>query len=346
MSSDQAPDLSDDSESYSIKQELFDALVAKGFSENAIKKSIVSGCVDESTCTQWITMHESHPDLDTPLPDGVTVEIKVKKVLTEEERAAKLQELKDKITAKKEEEKNDFQKRERERIKMGRQALKVKEELEDYKRKADLDAVARQKHDDEAARRRVKIQIIADRYERQGKSSEEAALLAAKEYDERIQKSQKEAEEKLKKMQAEHPDSVLPVVARSAPSTKEWDLSKLTSTGPLAIDVINRVYESPQQSPESLPSIVNSIAAHSDAKVAKECVQTLLLVLTNIRDNPFDMKKRTLRTSTNVFTSRVLPILPALELLRTVNFDLVEDAEGNHSITLTTLVLRRITDGD
>lgn len=41
-----------DQKHFTIKQDLFDLLAENGFNENAIKKSIVAGCIDYSTCLQ------------------------------------------------------------------------------------------------------------------------------------------------------------------------------------------------------------------------------------------------------------------------------------------------------
>ncbi|RNF02660.1 putative ubiquitin regulatory protein (ISS) [Trypanosoma rangeli] len=318
------------SKTHCISQTLFETLQEKGFSENAIKKSIVAGCVDAGTCTQWITMHEGHPELDTPLEDGVEVVVKGKRVLTEAEREKKVRELREKAKANIAEEKRAAIEKERERIAMGRKAIETQEMLEKLRRESELAEVRKQKEADRIAKRRVKVQILADKYVRQGNTKEEAFRMAELEFEEAAQKRRQE------NVQVE--SKGVENVRGSAPSTASWDIEGLIAQNTSLSDVFN----TPPAPLSLLPRLVDGVRNHEDAAMAHQCLAVLLTILRNIRENPFDAKKRSLKTTTGAFRMRIGPVPSAIQLLRTCGFQLATDENGNESIILTTVVLRVI----
>lgn len=330
-----------DRNTYTISQALFDALLARGFSENAIKKSIVAGCVDEATCTQWVQMHEGHPELDTPLEPGVEVVVKAKRVLTEAEREAKVRELQERIRQKKEEEKAELQRKERDRLEMMRKVAQMKNEMEDVRRKMDVEEARREKAADLEARRRVKIQIAADRLQRKGLSKDEAYAAAEREFEEAAERGRAEAAEKLAKLQAASAPTHTPATstAGAAAAAGSWDLSAITAAAS-AEAKLDDLFAQP--TPANAEVLVADIQQHTPAAQAEECVRTLRLILGNIVADPFDMKKRTLRVSTKVFREAVLPIEAATQLLHWCGFDLSTDANGGHTICLSTVVMRKL----
>lgn len=326
---------------YSISQTLYDTLLQKGFSENAIKKSIVAGCIDEGTCTQWITMHEGHPELDTPLEDGVIVTIKAKRVLTEAEREAKVKELQDKIKAKKEAEKLSAHQKELERIENGRKALETKAKLDAIRREMDLKEVRQQKVAEAEARRRIKIQIVADRYTRQGMHAEEAWEKAEEEYEEGQRKLREEAAAKLSAMTES--SSRGSASAAGGASGKEWNLAAAVgAAAPSSSAGLQRQFDATPPTLAETESLSQRLCALPDVAAREQCIQTLRTILTNARDHPFDVKKRTLKVSTKALSQRVLPHNDAVQLLRLCNFDLSTDTEGTQVLTCTTLVIRQL----
>ncbi|KAH9581952.1 PUB domain [Trypanosoma melophagium] len=334
-SSSNSSTVGEDNKKYFISQTLFETLQGKGFSDNAIKKSIVAGCVDEGTCTQWITMHEGHPELDTPLDGGVEVVVRVKRVLTEAEREAKVRELREKAKAKSEETKRLAAEEERKRIEMGRKALETKEMLDALRREAELAAVRKEKEADAVARRRVKLQILADKYVRRGMSREEAERTAEAELE---AAAQKKREESAALMNNATRDSET-TKGEVGYATNMWDLQRVTaSTGHSLYDV----FAKPAEPPSMLPHLVEEMLKHKDDSVVRQCITVLRTVLVNVHDHPFDITKRTLKTSTNAFSTKLLPVLPALQLLHTCGFELVTDANGSESLTAATVVIRVI----
>ncbi|KAI5691096.1 PUB domain containing protein [Leishmania braziliensis] len=324
-----------DSDTYAICQSLFDALVARGFSENAIKKSIVAGCIDEATCTQWIQMHEGHAELDTALEDGVKVIIKAKRVLTEAEREAKVMELQERVRRNKEEERLELQRKERERLEMGRRMVRMKNEMEEVRRKMNVEEAQRENAADLEAKRRVKIQIIADRLERKGHTRDEALALAEKEFEQAAEKARAEAVEKLKKLQ----ETQVPEPRATLSSDGAWNLSAITAASRTQ-NMLEGLFAG--EVPACAPTLVDDMRKRTPADRTGECVRTLRLILGNIIADPFDTKKRTLRVSTKAFRDSILPLDEAVQLLRWCGFDLSTDTADNQILCLTTVVMRRL----
>ncbi|KAG5463843.1 hypothetical protein LSCM1_00014 [Leishmania martiniquensis] len=328
---------SDESDSgrYTISQTTFDALTARGFSDNAIKKSVVAGCINEATCAKWIQMHEGHPELDTALEDGVNVVIKAKRVLTEAEREVKLRELQERVRRTKEEEKLELQRKERERLEMGRNMIRMKKELEDVRRKMNMEEVRRENAANVEARRRIRVQIAADRLERRGHTKAEALALAEKEFEEATTAARAEAAARLAKLQEQQASAQ----TTTPTSGGTWNLSTLTA----ASSMPNKLAEwFAGDAPTCPQALVDKIRKREAADKTGECVRTLRLILGNIVTEPFDTKKRTLRVSTKAFRDTILPVEEAVQLLRWCGFALSTDAASSPSLCLSTVVMRRL----
>ncbi|CAD2214090.1 PUB domain containing protein, putative [Angomonas deanei] len=326
----------EDPKAFEISEALFETLLENGFSENAIKKSIAAGCIDEKTCTAWIRMHESHPELNTPLEEGVVVTVIKKKVLTEEEKQAKLAELKERIQKKKEEKKAEEHQKELERIEFGRKGVGAREELNKIKLQVEMANAQKQKREDAEAKRRVKIQLVQDKHVRLGKTEEEAFEIACREVAEAEEAARRENEEKRKKMETE------PVRAPVQPSSGgEWNIKGIVTTQ-LPLDIVKGVFEEPQPEAKDIPVFAQAIKDHSNRQLSADCLQTLHKIFVNIRNNPFDTKMRTFSVHTNAFSSKILPVPEAVRLLRVANFDLMDGESSKEALALTTVVIKLI----
>lgn len=313
----------DEKVTYSITEQLFELLQSKGFSENAIKKSIVAGCIDESTCTQWINMHEGHPELDTPLEEGITVIIKPKRILTEEERAKKVEELREKAKEKKlareAEEKADELRREKERIEFRKTAGEIEKrrsemlkekKLRDEKNEIELDA---------KARRRAKLKIKIDAFVRTGKSVEDATVMAEVKLREEEEEAARKKEETKKIDRAARVNVAAPqfVVLRNA------------------LNVLEEIYAEPLPDGHKAASLLKCLKECDGGAQAASLLKT---IVSNICSEPLNTKVRVLKTTTNSFTNKILPYPDLLRILRFCDFDMAEDAEGN-KVLISNLVL-------
>jgi hypothetical protein len=106
------------------------------------------------------------------------------KPLTEEEKAARLQELKEKLAAKRalqsEQDKEDRKKNEQIRMKSTKESQNIKEELQKKEQLKEMAAKRAEKKADEDARKRVLAKLEADKQERKRKAEIEKAKRAGK----------------------------------------------------------------------------------------------------------------------------------------------------------------------
>lgn len=326
-------DTLDQDETYSISEQLLQALVAKGFSENAIKKSIVSGCIDEGTCTQWITMHEGHEELDTPLPDGVVVNVKVKRFLSEEEKKAKVEELRikalEKKAAEKEKEKAEGYQKEIDRIQFMRDSAVAEQRRKELIREREMKEKEEEKARDAEAKFRIKLQLRIDRLVRGGVKEEDARIIA--------EKALREEQEKIEKEAAANREAAL--AAR-----REYQVA--SSSAPFAAPPVNplvtmrNIYDAAPASWEDVNKSIQRLNQAGDATVKTR--SALKSVLANICNDPLNTKFRLLRVTSTPFQTQFLSATDSIYVLRWCNFDLGESQEGAEVLMCNTVVMRLI----
>jgi hypothetical protein len=335
-------------ETFTMSSTLLETLLLMGFSENAIKKSIAAGCINEDTCTQWIGMHQGHPELDTPLADNVRVVVRVAKVLTAEEKIAKAAELKEFIRAKKAQEAVLIAQQEREaekkRVEMGKHVLEAKAQREAAQRAQLAEERKKEKESDARAREKIQLELAIDKYTRQGKTPEQAKGIALEELEERKKRAREDAAERLKALQSTGAPSD---GISSAPS--DWNLDRVLGTTPqsaTSVDTLSSVFNEPTiPSPtvESFVTLLSGISQEtSSPEAASACIATLNTIISNIVEAPFDNKKRTLKASSNVLRTRIAPFPSAVRLLRALNFELTPDAGGELFVSLSSVVPRHL----
>jgi len=349
-------------QTFTVSASIYNHLVEMGFSDVAIKKSVIAGCINEATCSEWIGMHADHPDLEVPLDESsVRVCIKEVVVLTDEERAAKVEELKEKIRLQKlaetEAERQREIENEKRRIEMGRLALEQKELREAQQRAQAYEERRKEKEADAVAREKAQLSIAVDRLIRQGKSEDEAKRIAREEFEEKRKRQREEAAEKIKQLKEQPTTEGGVPTGTETKATELWNLSAVigsngdssrqrgVSSQELVISVFNAPIDIHALTTELFRSYVDGIRAElSDTPDTMQAVFTMLrTIVANVVDQTFDMKKRTLKTTSTVFANKVAVSVNALRFLRACRFELVTDAEGQQNfIVMNAAVMRTL----
>jgi hypothetical protein len=356
-----AADDDDDSitERYKVPADLFESLTGIGFSANAVKKSIVAGCIDEKTCMQWLEMHLDHPELNTDLEPHIRVDVSVKRVLTDAERAAKVAELKAKIAQNKRLEKDNLVKKEVEdakrRMTMGKAMLREKEDRQALQRKLDYEQRIKEKEQDRLTRERLQRELAEDRLVRGGMDREAAAKQVAREFEEkklqvaeekkRMQEAARIERENRAREAAEKPTE--DAAAPSGGGGGGWDLSRLV--GPSESEVAAAAAAAGSQGKASssnnadgsividfdrdeatVPAPDEAVFQRILARSAERCPATspesatgramLKRVLQAILDTPLERKVRVLKVTSNAFTQKIHPLPLACLYLRQAGF--------------------------
>ena len=374
-----ADDASDDdsiTERYRVPEDLFTNLKSIGYSDNAIKKSIVAGCIDEKTCTAWLDMHLDHPELNTDLEPHIRVKIVKKRVLTDEERAAKVEELKAKIAEKKKRDEEEAKRKETEdakrRMHDGKAALIAKEEREKIQRQLDYEQRRKEKLADIAAREKLQIDLAVDRLVRGGTERTAAEQQVLKEFEEK--KKQVAEEKKRRATEAQARREAAPTSAaaeeQSQPTAGGWNLAHLvgpseselasgggpaapasaTGAGSVVID-----FDRDEQTSHSpTAATFADILQRSDAKLPRSDPRAatgreiLRKVLAAIVAAPMDRRVRTLKVTSNVFTQKIYPMPLSCLFLRQAGFQEtaslpeLEAAGANDQLTMHFCVLPRV----
>ena len=330
---------------YYMSESLFENLKGMGFTEVAIHKSIIAGCINEDTCTQWISMHLDHPELNTPLESDVRVLIKVKVVLTAEEKEKKIQELKDKIAATKNAESaaaiGAETAAEKSRIAQAKAMLEAKELRDEEQRKAIRYQKAKEKEADQKAKDRVQLQIAVDKLVRKGMSTEDAEKKAQIDIDEAKQKRREEAEAAMKAEAASQPP---PKASAATSSSGAWDVARVLGTSPAAAaPSFEEPTELPSPTQEGFASLLSNMKeSQKDSTVLANTINTLRTIIANVIGSPLDSKKRNIKMTSNVYLSKVAPTKYALSYLRLSGFDVGTLDDNTSILVMNTVILRRL----
>eukprot|EP00796_Vickermania_ingenoplastis_P004911 gene4911-3523_t len=314
------PSDDDSAQTYTISEQLFNTLVAKEFSENAIKKSIVAGCVDESTCTQWITMHAGHPELDTPLEAGVVVNVKAKRFLTEEERAAKVAELKQKAKEMKAQKAEEEHKKELERIKFAREAAEAERRRKEYLKEKELRDLERAKAEDAVAKQKIQLQLRIDRLMRGGKEAKEARAIAEAEMKkEAVEAAAKEAQ----RLEARA------AAARAIGEQIAKSINTNQHTPPVlgGAMVVDQVFDEAEIDLSQATAMVATMK-EDGSPTCSAALELLKSILLKIVEDPLEKKKRMLSVNSPAFNNKLAPVSDTVRILRYCNFEKGKTNEG------------------
>ena len=148
-----------------VNEENLKALLELGFAEARSRKGLFhSGTVEGAV--QWIADHEDDPEIDQPYMVK-KADTMPKPVLTEEEKAKRLLDMKNKIRQRKEqaakEEKEAEIRREKERRERGKNIGDVQEERDRLVRKRELERQKKEKFDAAKERERLRAEIARDK---------------------------------------------------------------------------------------------------------------------------------------------------------------------------------------
>ncbi len=336
-------------EIHSIDGDLYRTLRGMGFSDVAVKKSIVCGCIDEGTCLQWLEMHLGVAELEDPLEPHVYVKVKEKRVLTEEERAAKVAELKAKIAAKKATDAQESQARdisaEKTRMQTARDARQVKEARDKREREQAYAERRREKDEDRAAKARIELELAVDRYVRKGMAPEEARKTALADREEKAEAARVEREKRLAEMEAQRREDEERAAKASASGGGAWSLAHLvvgnaeedaTPAAENAVTDFDRSVVLPPPTADGFRSLLATAEAELVAGAPNDpgpalakldaAKETLRKILGNLRDQPLVPRVRTIKTTSATFLQRLVPVPRACAFLRLVGFQEAETA--------------------
>eukprot|EP00755_Sulcionema_specki_P025102 Sspe_Gene.82552::Locus_54105_Transcript_1_1_Confidence_1.000_Length_1568::g.82552::m.82552 len=317
-----------------VEESAVENLISMGFPEARARRALAK-CDGTSAevALSWLEAHADDADIDDPLPEEEQPEwVKPLSAEDKKEKARELQELaKKKREQALEEEKKAAIAREKKRREEGQKLQEAKEDFEKRKRMEAYEARRREKEEDRKAREAIQAKIRADR-EAKGWTADTGNTTAAS------SSSTPAAPPQTK--------SSTPAAApRAAPpsSTDDWDPMRLVKSAPTSTPVVQTV-TLPSAAGLAVPGyeLTDQDIVKAVERIRKDerCVGTLLQYLSNIAENPFDLKYRSIRLSNKALASRVAPVPGGLEVLLLAGF---RKEPGEETIMLRNLHLPTVS---
>lgn len=299
-----------------VNEEMLAQLLEMDIPEVRARKGLVHGGTVEGAVS-WIAENQDDPNIDQPYMVRKSEAIP-RTPLTDEERATKVQEMKEKAARLKrereEKEKQDAIIREKERRERGQKLNQTQEERDRMMRKIEAEKIKREKLEAKRERERLRAEIARDKELRRANNGVLPSVLGAEGYNPSALKYD------AKDTSAEHPASTTKVAAvkEKAIPVKQATHS---ATAPPGVPPA-----------ETIDTAINTISRYRTGGDGGNALRLLLLFLKNIRDNPSEEKYRSVNMESKAYKSKLAPLVGPSALLKAVGF-VVNSSDGKLNYT-------------
>lgn len=312
------------------KEHLETLTASMGFSLLRAQKGLLNGSGNVEGAVEWLMTHQDDADIDDPIalvPKGGLAATSYKcnecgkyfrnmadlelhanktghsdfeesthfiKPLTPEEKAAKMEEIKALLKAKRmereKEEKVDHVEREKQRRSMGQQVAKTREEMEISARKREAQLRKKEKDSFKRERARIRAELEKDKAERRAHKGKLQSRLGIDGY---------------------HPDAIQYDVDGSAAEKPASPTKKKAKASAAKID-----------------DYISKVSAYRAGGDGGKCLKILLAYIKNVVDKPDEDKFKHINMENKVFKGKVKPFIGAKSLLLAVGFSVNETSTG------------------
>lgn len=321
-------------------------LAAMGFSDTVGRKGIVHGKTLEGAL-EWITVHQDEPDVNQPYlvrkGDADEERAKLNKPpLTEEEKAAKLAELKAKVerrrAQKQEEEKKAQLQREKERREHGQKAIEVAEERQRMLRKREIERAKKEKEDEAKERARLKAEIARDKELRRQHGGVLPSVLGVEGYNPSIVSTASGAGAASGGAAGSSSSAAATPPLPPPPTTTTVTSSSLTAESILVSESSEGITAARL---EKIDGLITTIARHRVGGDGGHALKLLNTFVSNVVNNPTEPKFRSINAESNAFKNKLVPLAGTVALLKSVGF-LKSTAEEKYIMQEAPLSLLKI----
>jgi len=328
------PEMVDPTEKLS-KEDLTTLTESMGFTLIRAQKGLMNSSSGVEGAVEWLMSHQDDDDIDEPIAkvkaadvgDGVARSYKCNttgkifsnmanlelyanrtghtdfsecteavKPLTEEEKAAKIAEikalLKAKRTEREEAEKVNDVDREKQRRFMGKEMIKTKEEMDRLARKREAKIRKKEKEDFKRERARIRAEIEKDKLERRANAGKMSSKLGVDGYNPPAIQYDRDADGGGDADAATHPHKK---IAASAAKIDEY---------------------------------ISKVSAYRAGGDGGKCLKILIIYVKNVADNPGEEKFKRIKMDNKVYKTKVKPFIGAKALLLAVGFKPAEGGEA------------------
>lgn len=309
-----------------LSKELLDTLTGEmGFTLLRAQKGLLNSNNTVEGAVEWLMNHQDDADIDDPIPlvpsstdakaqsykcnecgkilsNMANLELHANKTghsdfeestqavkpLTEEEKAAKIAEIKALLKAKRTERENaekvDHVERERQRRSMGQQMSKTREEMEMQARKREAQQRKKEKEAFKKERERIRAELEKDKAERRAHKGKLQSKLGIEGYN---------------------PDAIqYDVPTEDGDETDKTPLKK-----------------KPKASAAKIDEYISKVSAYRAGGDGGKCLKVLLAYIKNVVENPNEDKFKHINMENKVYKGKVKPFVGAKSLLLAVGFN-------------------------
>lgn len=296
-------------------------LLDMGFSDTRARKGLVHGSSSIDGALQWLDAHQEDADIDQPYMVRLADTLP-KAPLSAEEKARRLEDMKNKIKTRREErarqDKAEEVKREKERRERGQRTDETMEERQRLQRKREAERLKKEKEDSNKERLRLKAEIARDKEIRKLNAGVIPSVLGVDGYNPSA--IQYDTPASAPASAAASAPSAAPIApAVSAPAPVRTAAPKKTSSA--------AVSPPPEGCPED--RIDQAIATISRYRTGGDGGQALKLLLTfvrNVVEHPAEAKYRAINPDSAAFKAKLASLVGPMALLRALGFE--KDEEG------------------
>lgn len=305
-----------------VNEDLLNQLIDMGFPDARARKGLVHGGSLDGALV-WIGEHQEDADIDQPYMVRKSDTIP-KPPLTAEEKAQKIEQMKNKIKTLREErekvEKVEEVRREKERRERGQKMDETVEERQRLMRKREAEKIKREKDDALKERARLKAEIARDKEIRKANKGVLPSVLGVDGYNPSIiQYDVPMKNDGSTPVEATTTTPSVPVAkavaAPSATAVASSSAPKIVKKAAPAAEVTNH---SPE---EKVEQSITTICKYRTGGAGGNALKLLVTFIKNIVENPEDPKYRSINTESAAYKSKIAPLVGPLALLKTLGFE-------------------------
>ena len=311
-----------------VNVSLLSELLDMGFADARARKAIHHGQSLEKAL-EWLDAHQDDADIDQPylVREGEARREEARlnaKPLSEEEKAAKMEELKVKIAKRKaertEQEKKEELVREKARREGGQKMNDMVEDRERLLRRREAERQKKEKDDAARERARLKAEIARDRELRRANGGMLPSVLGVDGYNPSA--AQLGAKGEAGEAGAGGTAVSTPVASTSKPvavAPIATPNPRVSPGGPVPSDEINSDAVTAELL-DKMDQLIQTISRYRVGGDGGAALKLLNTFLNNVATSPAELKFRSINAESNAFKSKFLPLVGPVQLLKLVGF--------------------------
>ncbi len=303
-----------------VSEELLSELLDMGFSDTRARKGLVHGKTVDGALS-WIDEHQEDADIDQPYMVR-KVDTLPRPVLSAEEKARRLEEIKDMIKTRREErakhEKVEEIRREKERRERGQKMDETLEERQRLQRKREAERLKKEKDDAAKERARLKAEIARDKEIRRANKGVMPSVLGVGGYNPSA-------------IQYDQPGAAAAAAIHSAAAAPAGPTTP--AAAPKAAPVFATSSSAPKTKPressavselsaeERVDQAIATIARYRTGGDGGQALKLLLTFVRNIAEHPNETKYRSVNLDSAAFKAKLASLVGPMNLLRALGFE-------------------------